>query len=100
TGRWNSAARPPRRRCTGRCEPPRRRRLESWTVRALPRRWRCEMDWLTAALELRRDGRPGVLVTVLEVRGHAPRDPGTKMVVAADGSWGSVGGGNLEESAI
>jgi xanthine dehydrogenase accessory factor len=58
------------------------------------------MDWLTAAQQLRRDGLPGVLVTVLEVRGHAPRDPGTKMVVAADGSWGSVGGGNLEESAI
>jgi xanthine dehydrogenase accessory factor len=58
------------------------------------------MDWLTAAQQLRRDGLPGVLVTVLEVRGHAPRDPGTKMVVDASGSWGSVGGGNLEESAI
>ena len=58
------------------------------------------MDWLTAAQQLRRDGLPGVLVTVLDVRGHAPRDPGTKMVVGATGSWGSVGGGNLEESAI
>lgn len=58
------------------------------------------MDWLTAAQQLRRDGLPGVLVTVLEVRGHAPRDPGTKMVVSAARSWGSVGGGNLEESAI
>jgi xanthine dehydrogenase accessory factor len=59
-----------------------------------------KVDWLTAAQRLRQDGRPGVLVTVLEVRGHAPRDPGTKMVVDATGSWGSVGGGNLEESAI
>jgi xanthine dehydrogenase accessory factor len=58
------------------------------------------VDWLTAAQQLRRDGLPGVLVTVLEVRGHAPRDPGTKMMVGASGSWGSVGGGNLEESAI
>jgi xanthine dehydrogenase accessory factor len=58
------------------------------------------VDWLTAAQQLRRDGLPGVLVTVLEVRGHAPRDPGTKMVVGTSGSWGSVGGGNLEESAI
>jgi xanthine dehydrogenase accessory factor len=58
------------------------------------------MDWLSAAQQLRRDGLPGVLVTVLEVRGHAPRDPGTKMVVGAERSWGSVGGGNLEESAI
>ena len=58
------------------------------------------MDWLNAAQQLRRDGLPGVLVTVLEVRGHAPRDPGAKMVVSAERSWGSVGGGNLEESAI
>jgi len=58
------------------------------------------VDWLSAAQQLRRDGQPGVLVTVLEVRGHAPRDPGAKMVVSADRSWGSVGGGNLEESAI
>ena len=58
------------------------------------------MDWLNAAQQLRRDGLPGVLVTVLEVRGHAPRDPGAKMVVSAARTWGSVGGGNLEESAI
>lgn len=58
------------------------------------------MDWLDAAQQLRRDGLAGVLVTVIEVRGHAPRDPGAKMLVSAERSWGSVGGGNLEESAI
>ncbi|MFL6099718.1 MAG: xanthine dehydrogenase accessory protein XdhC [Actinomycetales bacterium] len=58
------------------------------------------MDWLSAVRQLRDDGLPGVLVTVLEVRGHAPRDPGAKMVVGTDHSWGSVGGGNLEESAV
>jgi xanthine dehydrogenase accessory factor len=58
------------------------------------------VDWLSAAQQLRRDGQPAVLVTVLDVRGHAPRDPGSKMVVSASRSWGSVGGGNLEESAI
>ena len=58
------------------------------------------MDWLSAVAQLRADGRAGVLVTVAEVRGHAPRDPGAKMVVAADASWGSVGGGNLEETAV
>ncbi len=58
------------------------------------------MDWLSAAQQLRRDGLPGVLVTVIEVRGHAPRAPGTKMVVGADHTWGSVGGGNLEAAAI
>ena len=58
------------------------------------------MDWLGAVQQLRRDGRPGVLVTVVAVRGHAPRDPGAKMVVSRDRVWGSVGGGNLEESAV
>jgi xanthine dehydrogenase accessory factor len=58
------------------------------------------MDWLNAAQQLRHDGQPGVLVTVAEVRGHAPREAGAKMVVSRDRAWGSVGGGNLEESAI
>ncbi len=58
------------------------------------------MDWLSAVAQLRRDGLPGVLVTVIKVRGHAPRDAGAKMVVGADPTWGSVGGGNLEEVAV
>src|SRR6478672_3699116 len=58
------------------------------------------MDWVSAVEQLRRDGLPGVLVTVINVRGHAPRDAGAKMVVGADHSWGSVGGGNLEEAAV
>ena len=58
------------------------------------------MDWLSATAQLRRDGLPGVLVTVIKVRGHAPRDAGAKMVVGADHTWGSVGGGNLEEVAV
>ena len=58
------------------------------------------MDWLSAVQQLRRDGLPGVLVTVINVRGHAPRDAGAKMVVGADHTWGSVGGGNLEEVAV
>ena len=41
-----------------------------------------------------------MLVTVAEVRGHAPRDAGAKMVVAGDESWGTIGGGNLEETAV
>lgn len=58
------------------------------------------MDWLSAVQQLRQDGLPGVLVTVVGVRGHAPRDAGAKMVVGGDHVWGSVGGGNLEESAV
>jgi xanthine dehydrogenase accessory factor len=56
--------------------------------------------WIRAVQRLRAERRPGVLVTVTEVRGHAPRDAGAKLVVAAEQTWGSVGGGNLEETAI
>lgn len=55
--------------------------------------------WLGALERLRRERRAGVVVTVLAVRGHAPREPGAKMVVAADETWGTVGGGNLEATA-
>ena len=58
------------------------------------------MDWLEAVQQLRRDGAPGVLVTVAEVRGHAPREAGAKMVAGRHQTWGSVGGGNLEASAV
>jgi xanthine dehydrogenase accessory factor len=56
--------------------------------------------WFEAVARLRAARAPGVLVTVTEVRGHAPREAGAKMVVAADATWGSVGGGNLEEEAV
>jgi xanthine dehydrogenase accessory factor len=58
------------------------------------------MDWLRAAQQLRDEDLPGVLVTVAEVRGHAPREAGAKMVVSRDRTWGSVGGGNLEGNAV
>ena len=58
------------------------------------------MHWLTAVQVLRDEREAGVLVTVTGVRGHAPRDAGAKMVVAERRTWGSVGGGNLEETAI
>jgi xanthine dehydrogenase accessory factor len=50
--------------------------------------------------DLRERREPGVLVTVTAVRGHAPREAGAKMVVSADASWGTVGGGNLEAVAV
>ena len=33
-------------------------------------------------------------------RGHAPREAGAKMVVASGQCWGTIGGGNLEQSAL
>jgi xanthine dehydrogenase accessory factor len=58
------------------------------------------MEWLKAVEALRASRQPGVLVTLAAVRGHAPRDAGAKMVVAADRTWGTIGGGNVEAVAI
>jgi xanthine dehydrogenase accessory factor len=58
------------------------------------------MDWLRAAEHLRQRREAGVLVTLLEVRGHAPRDAGARMVVAAEQQWGTIGGGALEATAV
>lgn len=58
------------------------------------------MEWMKAVQRLREQRRPGVLVTVMSVRGHAPREAGAKMVVATDEVWATVGGGNLESVAI
>jgi xanthine dehydrogenase accessory factor len=58
------------------------------------------MRWLQAVEQLRDERRPGVLVTLVSVRGHAPREAGAKMVVAADATWDSIGGGNTEATAV
>jgi xanthine dehydrogenase accessory protein XdhC len=55
---------------------------------------------MRAIQRLREQRQPGVLVTVVSVRGHSPRDAGAKMVVSADGVWATVGGGNLEAVAV
>ena len=58
------------------------------------------MDWLSA-LQVFRDRREAaVLVTLASVRGHAPREAGAKMVVGRQQTHGSVGGGNLEATAV
>lgn len=58
------------------------------------------MDWLAAVEGLRARRAAGVIVTLAAVRGHSPRNAGAKMVVSADDVWGTVGGGNLEATAI
>jgi xanthine dehydrogenase accessory protein XdhC len=58
------------------------------------------MDWIQAVQRLREQRQTGVLVTVTEVRGHAPREAGAKMVVSETQTWGSIGGGNLEAVAV
>ncbi len=58
------------------------------------------MDWLDALQDLRARRIPAVIVTLATVRGHAPRNGGAKMVVSRDAVHGTVGGGNLEATAI
>jgi xanthine dehydrogenase accessory factor len=59
-----------------------------------------DTTWVDAVAGLRARRAPGVLVTLTAVRGHAPRGAGAKMVVAAEATWGSIGGGNMEAVAI
>jgi len=51
-----------------------------------------------------RDGNTtlaeGVLITVAEAKGSAPREAGTCMFVTSDGQSGTIGGGRLEYEAV
>ena len=58
------------------------------------------MDWVDALQRLREARTPAVIVTLAMVRGHAPRNGGAKLVVSPDGLFGTIGGGNLEATAI
>ncbi|MDZ7592347.1 MAG: xanthine dehydrogenase accessory protein XdhC [Rubrivivax sp.] len=55
---------------------------------------------IEAARRWREASRPAVVVQVLRARGSVPREPGTRMLVAADEVLGSIGGGHLELQAI
>jgi xanthine dehydrogenase accessory factor len=58
------------------------------------------MPWFETLERLTAARTPCVIVTVLSVRGHAPREPGAKMIVTLEEVWGTIGGGNLEAMAI
>ncbi|MGZ2223818.1 xanthine dehydrogenase accessory protein XdhC [Glutamicibacter nicotianae] len=57
-------------------------------------------SWIEAVTVLRNERRPGVLATVTAVRGHAPREPGAKMVISSQEIFGTIGGGNLEMAVM
>lgn len=57
-------------------------------------------EWLPVLTSLTEKGEPCVLLTVMEAKGSTPREAGTKMVVTAEGQFGTIGGGNLEFEAI
>jgi xanthine dehydrogenase accessory factor len=52
--------------------------------------------WAEVIGQLNQLNQAYVLVTVLGVRGSAPRDSGTKMIVTEQQTYNTIGGGNLE----
>jgi len=57
-------------------------------------------DLREAAQRWQAAARPAVVVEVRQARGSVPREAGTRMLVAADGTLGTIGGGHLELQAI
>ncbi|MDC7866444.1 xanthine dehydrogenase accessory protein XdhC [Pantoea ananatis] len=57
-------------------------------------------DWIAILHDLRQKRQHCVLVTVLRDRGSVPRDGGAKMVVTANESFLTIGGGHLEFQCI
>jgi xanthine dehydrogenase accessory factor len=51
---------------------------------------------LQAATSWLENGEAAVVVSLSQVRGSAPREAGTTMLVSADASIGTIGGGHLE----
>jgi len=56
--------------------------------------------WSEALAELQRRGEAHVIVTVIGTHGSTPRAAGSKMIVTAEQSYDSIGGGHLEFKAI
>lgn len=60
-----------------------------------------ESTLLSAAAQLENLHTPFVMVTLVNSRGHAPQDPGAKMLVTENGLYaGTVGGGKIEAACI
>lgn len=55
--------------------------------------------WVKQAISCLEQQQDIILVTVAQVKGSAPREPGAKMIVSTDRQWLTIGGGNLEWQA-
>lgn len=53
-------------------------------------------EWIEELSDLTASGQAVVLVTVAGVRGSTPREPGARMIVTANETIGTIGGGQLE----
>lgn len=57
-------------------------------------------SWSEALARLQGNGTPHVLVSLLSCAGSTPREPGSKMVVTAEDTFDTLGGGNFELKLI
>ena len=57
-------------------------------------------NWISALAQLQLQGEPCVLVTIIEEQGSTPRNAGSKMVICADQTFDTIGGGHLEYKAM
>ncbi|WP_280568881.1 xanthine dehydrogenase accessory protein XdhC [Chromohalobacter sp. 296-RDG] len=57
-------------------------------------------NWHSALHRLQADAAPHVLISVVGAEGSTPREPGAKMVVTAETSHDTLGGGRFEYQAI
>jgi len=56
-------------------------------------------NWLAQLQSLVAQNIPTMIVTVASVKGSTPREPGAKMLITPDSSFGTIGGGHLEFKA-
>ena len=54
-------------------------------------------EWALSALET---AERIAMIQIVDVSGSAPREAGARMFVSGDAQWGTIGGGNLEFSAV
>jgi len=60
-----------------------------------------DWDWIGKLQQLREAGRPVAMLTVCATAGSTPRELGARMLVLADGeTFGTIGGGRLEQMAL
>lgn len=59
-----------------------------------------KQNWNQASLNLSKQGKAYVLITIIGVKGSTPRNSGTKMVVSQNDTFDTIGGGHLEFKAI
>ncbi|BFM48660.1 xanthine dehydrogenase accessory protein XdhC [Marinomonas sp. THO17] len=54
------------------------------------------LNWIQALVEVEKSGQAWVMATVIGTKGSSPRESASKMVITAEHSFDTIGGGQLE----